>query len=423
MSSYANVSVKGYNFYSLRNYVDSETTSLFTESNRRVYFNRENNEDRKSYLESEGQLGDYEEFNNYEYASSVKHVSQRLEVMGFTLDSSRREFDESVDAIKPDIEDPRTTEIYGDIAIDSYTFENWLKCVRLCIDKGIREHELRDKSTADYLSAHGMGGVTRLVTNQSGYVFGFPGDLRFAIRSIISLFDDGDEVVLDYTDLVEGGYYEEDEKLCGPSSHAIVLTEGSTDASLLKLSIETLYPHLSDLLSFLDFSQEDFRPEGGVSFIVKILKVFVSARVPTNIIAVFDNDTAARDGLRNLKIDSLPPNFKVIMLPELELARNYPTIGPGGNTFTDINRRALSLELFFGKDVLQRADGTFTPVQWTSYIHALKEYQGEIENKEQLQKKYRSVLKEIQTDPTKAESIFRIPMRQLLEKIFYAFNE
>jgi hypothetical protein len=40
----------------------------------------------------------------------------------------------------------------------------------------------------------------------------------------------------------------------------IVLTEGKTDAEFLGAALTLLYPHLTDLVRFLDYER---RPEGG----------------------------------------------------------------------------------------------------------------------------------------------------------------
>ena len=51
-------------------------------------------------------------------------------------------------------------------------------------------------------------------------------------------------------------------------------------------------------------------------------------------------------------------------MPDIELANNYPTIGPNGEEYMNINGRACSIELFLGKDVLSE-DGKYIPVPLT----------------------------------------------------------
>jgi hypothetical protein len=75
-------------------------------------------------------------------------------------------------------------------------------------------------------------------------------------------------------------------------------------------------------------------------------------------------------------------------LPDLDMARAYPTYGPEGESEADINGRSVSIELFLGRDVLT-FDGELAPVQWTSYVPSMKAYQGEVTRKADIQKRFR----------------------------------
>jgi hypothetical protein len=83
--------------------------------------------------------------------------------------------------------------------------------------------------------------------------------------------------------------------------------------------------------------------------------------------------------------------------PRLELAANYPTLGPptteqpeGSLALADVNGLAGSIELYLGKDVLTGEDGTFYPVQWKSFIPGMSRYQGEVVNKEKVHESFRA---------------------------------
>ena len=162
----------------------------------------------------------------------------------------------------------------------------------------------------------------------------------------------------------------------------IVLTEGSTDGAVLKAALALLYPHLEGYYSFLDF--ESTRAAGGAGHLVSVVKAFAGAGITNRIIALFDNDTAAREAVRALQTVRLPPNFAVRHYPDLELLRAYPTLGPGGLTTLDVNGLAASIELYFGKDVLSDGQGGMIPVRWKGYSDALRNDQGEVGNKGRL---------------------------------------
>jgi hypothetical protein len=253
------------------------------------------------------------------------------------------------------------------------------------------------------------------------------------LRALLGLFEEDDLITVEYHELFVGGYYRYNESLCKANSDhfsrtfrstesAIVMTEGIADANVIKLTIDTLYPHLSDLFSFLEFSKGDFPHEGGASFIVKMIKVFISGKVGNKIIAVFDNDSAAHEALLDLNIRNLPPNVRVIVLPDIDIASNYPTSGPSGTTLTDINGRASSIELFFGAKVLRGDDGNLTPVTWSSKLRKIGRFQGEIDNKDDLHKKYVGLIKDIKNDPLLLENSGLEDMQRFIRNLIYAFN-
>jgi hypothetical protein len=228
----------------------------------------------------------------------------------------------------------------------------------------------------------------------------------YVLRAVLLAMPDA-EVILDITDLVGGGYFRGAElehmasdaaaSIRGTSGmHApvVVLTEGRTDAEFLATGLSILYPYLTDLIRFLDYER---RPEGGVGALVRMVRAFASAGIVNRIVAVFDNDTAAADGLKVLSSDTLPDQIQIMRYPRLELAANYPTLGPptteqpeGSLALADVNGLAGSIELYLGKDVLTGEDGTFYPVQWKSFIPGMSRYQGEVVNKEKVHESFRA---------------------------------
>jgi hypothetical protein len=175
---------------------------------------------------------------------------------------------------------------------------------------------------------------------------------------------------------------------------AIILTEGKTDAEFLQVALEVLYPHLTDLIRFLDYEQ---RAEGSVSALLRNVRAFAAAGIVNRVIAVCDNDTAASDELRKLAKSELPQHIRVIQYPDLDHARNYPTLGPpttnhpmGSPDVANINGLACSIELYLGHDVLKIEDGSFRPVQWRAFIPGMAPYQGEIVGKREVHESFRA---------------------------------
>jgi len=175
-------------------------------------------------------------------------------------------------------------------------------------------------------------------------------------------------------------------------SRTIVLTEGKTDAWILEQSLNVIYPHLQGLLSFLDFESSGYG--GGVGNLANTVKALAGSGIMNNIIALFDNDTAASAACKTLKTLSLPSNMIVKKLPSIKLLRKYPTIGPSGKGYQDVNGIAGSIELYLGEDVLRMQNGHLTPIQWTGYDRGEKQYQGEVLDKLEIHERFKNKLED-----------------------------
>lgn len=179
-------------------------------------------------------------------------------------------------------------------------------------------------------------------------------------------------------------------------SPPVIITEGSTDARFLQATIRLRYPHLQSYIKFLDFADG---AEGSAAAGVRTLKSFAAAGISNRIILLLDNDTAACDAVRALRGTKLPGHYSVLHYPDIEVARSYPTLGPGGLSEMDVNGLAGSIEMYLGIDTLTGTDGKLSPVQWRSYIEGMKAYQGEILDKAGIQNRFRDKVKQATADP------------------------
>jgi hypothetical protein len=240
-------------------------------------------------------------------------------------------------------------------------------------------------------------------------------DERLALRAVLLSFPSS-EVVLDITDLELGGWLDSARSgtmawdavaaiggMFSMHSPVVVLTEGRTDAEFLKAGLEILYPHLTDLIRFLDYDQKN---EGGAGFLVRMVRAFAAAGIANRVIALFDNDSAATDALRVLDLEKLPPHIRVCRYPALKFAESYPTLGPpredlpeGGRALANVNGLAGSIELYLGKDVLTGDDGRLRPIQWKSHLTAISRYQGEVVEKSIIHEAFRMKCRLALRDP------------------------
>lgn len=233
--------------------------------------------------------------------------------------------------------------------------------------------------------------LLRYMLGSSWGFYGFPGlDSRHAVRIALETASPQDQLTYDLSDLIASGWVDEADDLVGMaedimnedfllSRRVIVLTEGDTDRRILERSLKLLYPHLSEYFHFFDFNLG--KVGGGAGELSNLVKAFAAADVRHRVLALFDNDTAAKAALSNLDTDSLPSNIAVRYYPSLPLARSYPTLGPSGQARMDVNGLAGSLELYMGQDVLKDDGGGFPPVQWTGYDRKILAYQGAILDK------------------------------------------
>jgi len=222
-------------------------------------------------------------------------------------------------------------------------------------------------------------------------------DPRFQLRAVLEVLPDDEVITLDLADLIESGWLDPtveprdvaDEFVSYATRGGlapIVLTEGRFDAEVLAAAVELRKPHLADFIRFPDFGS---RPEGGAAALRQTVRAFASAGIPNRVVALFDNDSAARDVLRGLAVDHLPRHIAVTTLPSLSLAASYPTRGPQGHLEMDVNGLAVSIELFLGRDVLTQ-DGALNPIEWGGYLAGVSAYQGEVAGKRAIQQRFRA---------------------------------
>lgn len=439
MGSYAHCWLENFLIGSSKNDIDPSLMSLFRSSDKRIVTdpNQEIPTQLKHYQEN--QLEDPELKIVYYKANAVV-IRERLNVLGYTLENANYAFLEwfkgQMNSLQEYIDKERVNEkpekfslskIYGEEIdlITDITPEIWLDALN-----EIRKSKIEPNYYGRYEGPHEKTIIGYMLSNEW---YGFPGfDIKVPLRIILENANLNDNLIYDVTDLVWSEYFEDDEDLieyslqvsiAGYNSMArtIILTEGKTDTLFLKDSLQLLYPHLVDYYSFLEF--DDSRLGGGVGNLANITKAFSGAGIVNNIIALFDNDTAAASAVKNFKDISLPPNIKILKLPEIELLNNYPTIGPSGNVSLNVNGIAASIELYFGRDILKIDGVNLAPIQWTGYDSNLKKYQGEVIDKKILQERFVEKIKQAKSSNSKALDDSWDDMRSILDMIFRAFVE
>lgn len=231
------------------------------------------------------------------------------------------------------------------------------------------------------------------------------------IRTLLDACPEVKTVTLDISDLVDGGWIDENKAVCAsrreigrsefkPLEPTVVLAEGSSDIRILERSLTALFPERQDYFSF--FNHAELSVDGGAPYLVKFLKAFAAARTPFRIVAIFDNDAIGLQAFRQSEALKLPDNMIVLRLPDIEIARKYPTIGPQGRHIMDVNGQAASIELYLGRVALSTG-GNLRPVRWGGYVAPVQAYQGEIEGKDGVESVFLQQLRYF-SDPSEARA-------------------
>lgn len=343
------------------------------------------------------------------YQIPVRVARDRLEVLGYTLNTveeafkewAKRKHTEIAESIQGWAErDSETQKLLADHyradakILESLTPFSWIEAL-----KTIRSSGLETNYHRRYEGPHKGTLIEYMLSNDW---YGFPGhDMFVPLRLAIEAFGDNGDLIYDLTDLLWSEYFDEEEDLVAyglgvtaaeysATAKTIVLTEGKTDAWILSESFKVLFPHLQDYFSFLDFESTGYG--GGVGNLANVVKAFAGAGIVNNVVALFDNDTAAAAACKTLEKIALPANIVIRRLPERDLLRNYPTIGPTGAATLDVNGIAASIELYLGEDVLRLDGGDLAVVQWTGYERSVNQYQGELLEKAKVQARFREKL-------------------------------
>jgi hypothetical protein len=391
-----------------KSYVPDEFVYLFQES------------DRVELPPPEGE-DEFSEARVVVYKASRAVILNRLDVGGFTAEYSADAFETWL------AEERETWKGYAAdgwlsgagataAALSTFSYAEWkVRAREVLLSKPILTSQ---KPPRDEIDRH------MREEDEDGWLF-FDDDYLICLRAILESFPEVREVILDIGDLIGGGWIEEDERICETRrasnaqrrsilEPAVIITEGSTDIQILSRSLERLFPHLVEYTTFFDY--EGLRPDGGANWIVKFLRAFAAARINTLVLAVFDNDAAGEEAFRAASSLKLPDNIRVTKLPNIGLAEAYPTVGPQGLHDMDINGRAVSIEMFLGRQNLTGADGKLMPVVWNNYVQSVQQYQGAISDKRAVLEKF---LMETEAHDETVDYQTRYPeLMQLWEHLF-----
>ena len=276
-----------------KNDIDPELISLFDEKDKVVLdsFTPDISTNLSSYS------SDFREDPNFRvvyYETTREKIRDRLDVMGYTLDTSKIAFQHWIDLEKESIIRSITHWENGknnipksllnlyekkSQVLSKLTPDLWLKNLDTIQSLGLESANFQggesgqDNIYIDFMLSTGFFGY-------SGY------DICVPLRLAIEICNDAQKLIYDLTDLIAAGYFEVEEDFLeygsyietekfASKSKIIVLTEGKTDSWILSESMRVLYPHLTKYFTFLDF--DNTRYGGGVGNLINSVKAFSGA--------------------------------------------------------------------------------------------------------------------------------------------------
>lgn len=368
------------------------------------------------------------------YTAPTSVVRDRLDLLGFTFKAARTAFDIAVHrraAEHAALIQTLAPESHTDVddeegrVLEALTADRWMSGLREIRDRGLTPVYSSDQTIAS------LPPLLRYMLSRhwDGW-YGFPGDeCRHVLRLAVEACP-GEELIYDLTDLVLGGYYETSDDVVADADYLltenvaetrriVVLTEGATDKWILERSLALLLPHLADYFTFMDF--DGARVAGGAGALAAMVKAFAGAGIMNRVIAIFDNDTAARVALRPLENILTPANIAILQYPPIPSAARYPTVGPSGLVEMDVNGLAGSIELYLGSDVL--SDGaTRMPVQWKGFEPSVQQYQGEVVDKREVLGRFSTKLAACEERPELIANYDWEGLRAILSLLCSAFH-
>lgn len=188
-------------------------------------------------------------------------------------------------------------------------------------------------------------------------------------------------VTWDYADVKEGGYAPASDFNAGVSEGGryLLVTEGTSDAQILKHALTLLRPNIADFFHFVDM--QDNYPFSGTGNLYRFVQGLVSIRIQNSMLVIFDNDAEGTFNCERTKKLTPLPNLRILKLPDMKRFKRFRTIGPTGKRIADINGKAAAIECYL--DV-----GEAPAVRWTNYDSSQDCYQGHIVNKAELAKAF-----------------------------------
>lgn len=398
MGSYAVLSLDDYEIDSAKNWSITQQIP-FIESDRQFQYPKDQNDINT---------------HSYKYRISREVALKRLESMGYTEEKFKdffklwqQKYNEKYGQITPKV----------NVLCQSLTPEKWTMIVRFYLLMGDKIKKT-DINKIMFIDNNGLtiddrpwimlGSIMNPITlSQILRAGSFLKYLEFDITEPVQ--SEWIDLSLPFLEETIGDFWENEK----PVNEIIVLTEGSSDTNCIKAAMQVYYPE--HFLKFKFIDPERFKLPGGSGNLTNYVK-FMYTVMPNDrkVIAILDNDIAGHESKKVLEKAKLPESFETIILPDVNIAKNYPVLHNEKTILLDVNGAACSIELMLGKECLSDKSG-LRPVKMKRLGEKRTAGSGEITQKGKVSKKFLNIMKKQGSKKYLAEEA--LGMIELLDSI------
>ena len=165
-----------------------------------------------------------------------------------------------------------------------------------------------------------------------------------------------------FADVEDGGWARRDEfmRSVDQENRFLIVTEGSSDAKVIRHALNLLKPHVADFFDFVDMNEG--YPFTGTGNLYNFTKGLIGISVQNNVIILYNNDAEGVSSFNRTVKLNVPGNMRILQLPRLPAkVRN---LAAGGCTRRIARQPALAgLQELLGPAVIQALGETLTPAQ------------------------------------------------------------
>ena len=349
-----------------------------------------------SYEEHPEEMGELDEAEEL-FARTLSRILPRLEILGFTLEAARAEYQAVVaEAVELDSYSELEEKKYEYLSFEEF-------CNLACryplsdLKSGYIEYETPDR---DMLSqgrfAADIDEFDRIPwTDNSDSYWSETSFLSARVcilsaESMLRVFalnaaNAEVEVTWAFGSIVYAGWVQREAFLPGArqKQKVLIATEGVSDARIIRRSLDILRPDVADFFNFVDVNERHHF--WGTGNLVKFAEGLLRIDVLNQVLFVFDNDAEGVDAYRKLEKLTLPGNMRAMLLPDLEDFREFATLGPEGVSVSDINGRAAAIECYLDL----RLDQYPPPqVTWSNFKKDIGAWHGVLDYKDSYSKHF-----------------------------------